>query len=408
MSWRYRRSSHKSRRRTFRTSTYKPPYFFFEKDIDFTLEHLDYKQFLLQEFFTADDESRKKLDSYYLTVYGSRSLAYLQRKYSEWAAGDYHLTDLMRDRILFIMPKFLGDEAKQKLGLFEFMSSIKKIIKKYLRDQTTRFSIIKILNHPNEVSEIFQKEFDKINELSIGDLKYNVLTEQEREEALEISKYILEEKLIYYFLHVQSDFETFLPFLKRCTFGVFDIKYSITQFNLQVALDPSVKVEIEDPDFAPVDVGLDGRFKQYAAKYLAYELGAVEHDMNVAVCHSFLSTNDMDLFFFQYEELIRKKNETALNSTFQGEGGILSLSVQIQPIRKLASLIFSSSIIILAILGVYWFIINGLIANSKWVWIGLILGCWLIPSSIVVVLEQINTIRQLIIQIRSKSIFVNK
>jgi hypothetical protein len=105
MSWRYR--------------SYQSKFYFFEKEIDFTTEYLNYEQFLLQEFFTADFKTREKISNYYIEVYGSRSFAYLKRKYSEWANGDYHLTDLMRERILSLMPKFLNENAKNKLGIHE-------------------------------------------------------------------------------------------------------------------------------------------------------------------------------------------------------------------------------------------------------------------------------------------------
>jgi len=115
MSWRYRSYN----------SYYKPKFFFEEKDIDFTTERLDYHQFLLQEFFSADLETRKNICNHYIREYGNRSFAYLKRKYSEWANGDYHLTEMMRDRILYLMPQFLNKQAKQKLGLHDFLATIK-------------------------------------------------------------------------------------------------------------------------------------------------------------------------------------------------------------------------------------------------------------------------------------------
>ena len=117
MSWRYKKYY------SYRRSSYRPNFYYSEKELDFTNENLDYNQFLLQEFFNADLETRKKISNYYIDKFGERSFAYLKRKYSKWANGNYHLTDLMSGRILSLMPQFLNSEAKHKLGIHQFIST---------------------------------------------------------------------------------------------------------------------------------------------------------------------------------------------------------------------------------------------------------------------------------------------
>lgn len=330
MSWGYR--------------TYQSKFYFSEKEIDFTTEYLDYNQFLLQEFFSADLETRKKLSNYYFEIYGSRSFAYLKRKYSEWANGDYHLTDLMKERILSFMPKFLNDDAKHKLGIHEFMASIKNTVKSFQSSQKSTFRNSINIKKPQEVATIFEKEYEKIQTLTIRNFRFNVLTEEEKLEALEISKYILEIKLQKVFDQIERDFNIFLPYMFKFKRGIFSANYSISEFNLKVDITNTGLQDVEIAKFRIKEIEANSRFKEYSNKYLAYELVSIHKDANKAVSNSFLNANDIQLFFTHYEELSNGESEVNMNSTFQGEGGILSLKAQMKPLKLLKTSIIISSL----------------------------------------------------------------
>ena len=147
MSWGY--TSHKSK------------FYFSEKEIDFSAGDLNYEQFLLQEFFKADLETAKKISDYYYNIYGARSLAYLTRNTSGWVNGRYHLTDLIRERITSIMPKFLNESAKHRLGIHEFMASIKNTVKSFQSIQRSNFRNSINIQNPQDVVSIFEKEYEK-------------------------------------------------------------------------------------------------------------------------------------------------------------------------------------------------------------------------------------------------------
>lgn len=348
MSWRYRkyrstRSYGSSRSTSSYSRPYQPKFFFSEKEIDFTAGYLDYSQFLLQEFFTADLETRQKLSAYYIHEYGSRSFAYLKRKYAEWASGDYHLTDLMKERIISMMPKFLNDEAKHKLGIHEFMSAIKNTIASFERSQKTEYGNSSHLKQPHEVLAIFQNQYEKIQDLSIRNFRYNVLTEEEKEEALEISKYILKVKLQKAFDQIERDFNTFLPFMVKFWRGFFSASYSITAFNLKVDLTNAGFVDIELPKFHIDEAEANSRFKEYSDKYLAYELVSIQKESKEAIKDSFLNSSDIQLFFEHYSELLKSDSEVSMNSTFQGEGGVLTLKAEMKSLKLLTTSIVISS-----------------------------------------------------------------
>jgi hypothetical protein len=360
MSWRYRKS--KKSRKYIRP--YQSKYFFSEKDIDFTTEYFDYNQFILQEFFSTEIEIRQKMSQFYIEEYGSRSFAYLQRKYSEWANGDYHLTDLMKERILSVMPKFLNEQAKHKLGIHEFMTSIKNTIKSFQANQKTAYGNRFQLKQPQEIVSIFEKEYEKIQFLTIQNFRFNVLTDEEKEEALAISKYILEIKLQKTFDQIESDFNTFLPFMFKFKRGIFSASYSISDLNLKVDITNTGISDIEIPKFNIRKLEANGRFKEFSDKFLAYELVTMSIEAKRSVSNSFLNSNDIKLFLDHYCELSNGESEVAMNSTFQGEGGVLLLKAQMKPMKLLKTSIVLSSIK-LAIYLIVVLILVFLIINYK-------------------------------------------
>ena len=323
---------------------YQSKFYFSEKEIDFTREYLNYDQFLLQEFFSVELETRKNISKYYCEMYGSLSLAYLERKYSEWAIGDYHLTDLMKKRILFFMPKFLDDQAKHKLGIHEFMASIKNTVKSFQSSQKSNFRNSKNIDKSHEVISIFYREYEKIQMLTIRNFRFNVLTEDEKLEALEISKYILEIKLQNVFDQIDRDFNVFLSYIIKFKRGIFSANYCISEFNLNVDITNSEVHDFENAKFRIKEIDINSRFKEYSNKYLAYELLSIQKEANKAVNNSFLSANDIQLFFSHYELLSSGENEVNMNSIFQGEGGILSINAQMKPLKVLKTSIIISSI----------------------------------------------------------------
>lgn len=328
MSWGYR--------------SYRSKFYFSEKEIDFTRESLNYEQFLLQEFFTADLEARKRISNYYYDVYGARALAYLNRKYSEWASGDYHLTDLMKERILSLMPKFLNDTAKYKLGIHEFMTSIKNVINSFKKRQDVTFKSTKYIKRPQELVSIFEIEYQEIQLLTIRNFRFNILTEEERREALEISKYILAIKLQEVFNQVERDINIFLPYMLKFKCANLLASYSIRPFNLKLDITNSVIEDIKIPKFKIKEIEAKSRFKKYSDKYLAYELVTIKKEITKSINSSFLNVNDIALFFAQFEELSNGESEVNMKSTFQGSGGVLSLQVQLKPLKLLKSSIIIS------------------------------------------------------------------
>jgi hypothetical protein len=361
-------------------------FYFTEKEINFTKEYFDYKQFLLQEFFSADEETKSKIQKYYTEIYGFRSFSYLSRKYLEWAKGDFHLTILMKDRILSFMPMFLNDKAKNKLGIHEFMVAIKKTIKSFESIQRTTFINSYILDDLNKIDYLYREQLNKIRTLILkGNFRFKVLTELEKKEILEICKYILRVKLQKKIEQVERDFNTFLPLMKcnknkpfTANYHIDDFRYSIDITNFKIINYTFLKFNIEE-------IKINNKYKVILDKYLAYEFTSIYKDIKKRNSDSLLNTNDIQMFFNHFDELFNSDVQFDLKSTFQGQGGVLFLKANYKPIKVLKNLILNSlSKIFICIFGCY-IICYGLIyiqLYKMFLFVGLVVGIYSLGSTI--------------------------
>lgn len=317
------------------------------KDLDFDFsdsKHLSHWDFMLSEFFNASKEVKKKFLDAYLNEYGAGPYNHMLRTYwYSWEYGNRTVSDTQSWRIYKIMETLLDTNGKHRLGMNEFMMSIKTTVKGFLDAQNKAYSKIQKLNKIQDVTQLFKNELNKIQSLNLVDIKPRILTEEEKIEALEISKYILEIKLQKSFDQVERDFNVFLPFIFKFKRGIFSATYLITMFNININITNTNIIDVEIPKFKIKEIEANSRFKEYSDKYLAYELVSIHKEAKKSVGKSFLNANDIEMFFEHYMELSMGESEVSMNSTFQGEGGILSLNAQMKPLKLLKTSIIISS-----------------------------------------------------------------
>jgi len=126
--------------------------------------------------------------------------------------------------------------------------------------------------------------------------------------------------------------------------GIFSATYSISMFNINVDITNTNITDVEIPKFKIKEIEANSKFKEYSDKYLAYELVSIHKEAKKSVSISFLNANDIEMFFEHYMELSNGESEVSMNSTFQGEGGILLLKAQMKPLKLLKTSIIISSI----------------------------------------------------------------
>lgn len=372
MSWHY----HFYRRRRYYNHTYQPKakFFYSEKDFDFSSDDIDYEQFLLQEFFTADTVTKKRIFDYYLKVYGKISYSYLERTYSSWANGNYHLTDLMRDRLARVMLNCMDDESKYKLGSHQFLKSIKQSVKSFQDAQESKYKKTVYINNIQDLFGYYEHEFDDIQNLTGPTINYKAFSNEEAKEALDVSRYILEIKLQQSLDHVIRDLNIFLPYMHSFRFGSFSAKYHVSRYNMVVEF---INVSLNDiliPQFiSEENIESNNRFKKLSDKYLAWELISIRKKSNEAKCNSFLNENDIKMFVSNYEDLAKGDNKVNMQSSFQGEGGVLNIDIQLTPLKLLKTAITISSLKLIFYICVSVILEYFLISNNHYI-LGIILG----------------------------------
>jgi hypothetical protein len=376
---------------TFYNKTYRYRYYYSEEEIDFTNERIDLTQFLLQEFFNADLATRKKLSDYYIKSYGTRAFGYLRRKYSEWANGNYHLTETMRDRILSFMPLFLTKQARHKIGIHEYVASIKKTVKEFDRKYAPSGNKKKTNINPMELELLFKSELKRVEDIKLPYFEFNVLTDEEKFEVTNIIKLILKTKLHNIFRQIERDFSIFQPYITELKNISKKITYTINKFS--VVIDFKIN-EIPNLKFGGVEgawFAESSKYKKYAEKYLVYELISINTNQKKAEINSLLNENDLTVFLKYYNELISNDSEVKMSSLFQGEGGELSVEIEFKTPLYLKKLVVISSLKLLvsAIVGVLYLLALDYFKYSPWT---ILISFYVVPFSIVFVTEELKSL----------------
>ena len=324
-----------------------------DNEIDFSDEkNIDYKSFIISEFFKASEKIKDEFKKNYKKKYGIDEFNYMINFYwDKWQQGEKNVNETQSYKIYYLMQSLLDDSAKHRLGMNEFIRSIKSTVKVFIATQKNKYSNLQSLN---DIVHIFEEEINRINSLKLEEIvtiginglvlaeKSQILDEKEKKEALEISKYILQIKLQKTFNQVENDLKIFIPYILKFKNGIFYSKYSLTDFNLKLVITNTDIKKMEIPKFKIKEIIINSQFKKYSDKYIAYELVSIHKEASNALSNSVLNLNDLKLFFSEYQKLLNQKIEVNMNSTFQGEGGFLSLNAQLKPLKLLIKSILNS------------------------------------------------------------------
>lgn len=324
----------------------KGKYYFKDADIDFNAADLDLEGFLIGEYFKSGDDIKKEIYKFYRKKHGRRSLEYLKRKNSEWAEGDFHLTQLMRERITEVMPHFLSDDAKQKLGMNDFVCSIRSLVESHrwgkgkdsVERRINRYRWSSESGKQRELSSIskltmfFEAEFDIINKKKNDyHFRYNILSEEEKRMAFEIGLYILLYKLKSLLKRVKNDLKHFSDLIALIGDVEFSLHYTVAEFEHQLEIRDIVESDLNFWDISFQLPMLTSEYSHYADLYLANELKSIRIQENESNIHDVrLTGKEINNFISQIDYLSNVDAETQFQGTFRGEGGIGQISLVIR------------------------------------------------------------------------------
>jgi hypothetical protein len=378
---------------------------FSEKDINFSPRSgrfFNYNNFLINEFFNSTDEEVIVIMKDYRKKFGLSAYKYVMKNYFfDWRRGNRSLSNVQEERIRSIMPGHLNEkakntlsaikeEAKYQLGHEEVIYGIKKTVQSYFQNQQNIYSKEKIQTD-TDIQNVFHKEIKRADNLSLVGSFY-VLDETEKDEVLKISKYIVFVKLQNQFDQIEKDFNTFIPYIKIITRGIFSASFFITTFNINIDLTKIIFQKIKVPTVLIDAIIANSQFKEFSDKYLANELVTINTEANKAVSNSFLNTHDLQLFFNHYDELLLSDSEVDMKSLFKGESGCLNIQINIKPLKMLKTSIAKSISKIL----IYTIIVSGMVLatiRNEWLATLYIGGVFLFGLYYTLVNEEIKLIK---------------
>lgn len=380
---------------------------FSENDIDFkpkTGQFFNYEKFLINEFFNSTDAEMDIIMRNYEKIFGSSALKYVMKTYySGWRRGNRTLSNIQHNRIIKIMPSLLNknaqealntlkEKAKYKLGIEEVIGGIQRTVHYYFQNQHKLYS--KDTFHSEiDIQNVFNKEIDRVQSMSIVGFFY-VLDNLERDEVIQISKYITLMKLKKQFDQIERDIKIFRPFIQLAQRGEFSAVYKITAFNNRMELAQTSLKEIIVPEILIEEITANSRFKAFSDKFLAGELININSEANKAISSAFLNAHDLDLFFNQYAELSNSISEVKMKSTFKGEGGVLDIQIQMKPSKIIRTSIAKSySKITISTIIITWLVLIAI--RSELFLILLLGGVLLIGFYINLMVEEITLIKKL-------------
>jgi hypothetical protein len=335
--------------------------YFSQREIDYTSSNFNPAQFLLQEFFKTTDSTLERIIEGYKRMHGDGAASYFKRRIVDWRCGNAAVTDLMKDRILQLMPRYLNEEKKFHLLKFEITKQINRLQTNY-RNQTKSV---------NDISHIYQQEIEKINSIDNISLSWftnkGIFSDDEKAEFVEISKYILKNRLILSYNQVKSDLQLIIPKLSNIKKGLEEVIYLIDYLNCKISLDKIEQIGFEK--LHGLEAGpkeLKTRYKPYIEKYIFYELNNVHYIKFKSEVEASLTENDFDVLIEHYNRLVDLDQEGDIKSTFKGEGGILTLSAKIKSLKNIRHDYLVSVLKLLGFL-VFSIILVTLVIAFEWV-----------------------------------------
>ena len=373
--YRYRKSYY--RRPLYRTAAKKENLF-------------DIYEYLRKEFLNADTETFRQIARFYRVNYGDGAYSYMLNTYNSWKHGYVGISSLTMGRILECVPKFLSPEKR----LYILRCEIHNFIEKVKTKLKNNFNIDNLYS----VYEEIQNEILNFNETNLHwFIGKNIFPAEQADYYLNVCKYALNERLIQSYKQVINDLS-----LIAQKFSSFNKPFEKATYKIDfINLSCEIKKLNNIPNFQSLNsfpLELEESFKKFGERYIFDELLKMNFYEKEGEINSMLKSKDIDSFFEHFLEITKGPNEIKMNSTFQGDGGVLTMQLEFMPFKKsMESILIAFSKVILIIGGGTFLTL--LVINYKLYWI-FVLGFYVVFYLIAIIAEESVKIYKASTQIR--------
>ena len=249
-----------------------------------------FEKFLLDEFFCFDDSRIESIIQEYKILHGERSVNYFKEKIEHWKKNRASITDLMKSRILELIPRHLSEEKIFHLFKIEVKDQITQLQKRY-RDHPILIS---------ELADVYKFELELISQIknfssSFPEYRLN-LSEEDKIKFLETLKYLLKQRIKLSYEQVKRDFVSISYLLSNIKQKWGRFEYTIDYLNCKV----SINSDFGDMFFLPLrEPELDDnlfqfKYKSYVDDFLLNDLNKIDYLKTSVNVEKIYNKNDFD------------------------------------------------------------------------------------------------------------------
>lgn len=351
-------------------------------------------KYLTDEFFNCDDIIFKRIADLYCDLYGVNAHNYMMKTFYKWKSGWVDMSGQTMHKILECVPRFLSDEKR----FYILKCEVEFFLETTHYEQQAKNKKIGLL----ELNTLFEHYTAAFNGFGKSNLTWflgkKIFNEEQIEQFMSVCRYSLANRLNLAYTQVQNDLTTLKSNLKKHDIDKVSGEYTVDFLNTTIEIS-SIRNEILQPiTFGVSEYRMEGRFKEFAEKYILDELIKIDFSKKQGDAKAHIKSNDIDMLFSHYNEVIKGKNEVKISSTFEGEGGILVLNLDFTPIQKTIRVIGFSTLKLIGIVAIIatavYFILE---IKKNWIiWVGVYLGFYLISR----IVEEIKIIKQAATQLK--------
>jgi len=303
------------------------------------------EKFLIGEFLSFDDSTIESIIEEYKKLHAASSPSYFKKKILDWKKNPSSITDLMKRRILELIPRHLSEENIFHLLKIEVKSQIIQLREKYR-------------HHPkliNEISDVYQIEVElisKINKFSSTFLEYKLnLSQEDKIKYLEILKYLLKQRLKLSYEQVIRDFDSISYLLSNIKQNWGKFEYTIDYLNCKVNINNDFGDMLFFPLRRPVldDANVQFQYNPYVDDFLYNDLNKIDYLKTSENIEKIYNKNDFDPTIESFNKLLSHDEEGVIESEFKGFGGVLSVSITVKSLKKIQSEFYINVVLLFSI-----------------------------------------------------------
>lgn len=300
--------------------------------------------YLKNEFLNADSKTFAKIAGLYRKLYGDRAYRYMLETHASWKYGYVRVSGQTMHRILQCVPKYLSDDKRFYILKNEIIYFIETLHHKHKHKPLTLF----------EINQRFEEFAQSINDFNEVDLKWfvgkKIFPEEEIESFLRICRHALSKRLASALRQVQNDLALISDALVYLPPNKVKATYEMDFLQSTVDLADLVTANLRHLSLSVPDIKAEGQFKDFAEQFVVEEFMKLRFSEQEGTANRQIKETDLTYAIQKFQDLVAADEEASIACTFKGEGGTLSLNLEVKSLGRIKFSLYTSALKIIALL----------------------------------------------------------